>query len=76
MVLICFIPARPKERCPITGLAASYLDPRTGTPYANVYAFQEIGKVLQHEYVWNGEFGCYVGQEEVPTDDEEMREEV
>lgn len=66
--------ARPRERCPITGLAANYLDPRTGVPYANVFAFQEINKVLEHDYVWNGEFGCYVGQEEVASDEDEMQE--
>jgi hypothetical protein len=75
LVLICFILARPRERCPITGLAANYLDPRTGIPYANVFAFQEITKILEHDYVWNEEFGCYVGQEEVVTDEDEMQEE-
>jgi hypothetical protein len=39
LTLICFLLARPRERCPITGLAANYLDPRTGIPYANVFAF-------------------------------------
>jgi len=64
--------SRPRERCPITGLAAKYLDPRTGVPYANAFAFREISKILEHEYVWNGEFGCYVGQEEVASEDDEM----
>jgi hypothetical protein len=65
--------ARPRERCPITGLASNYLDPQTGVPYANVFAFQEISKVLEHDYVWNEEFGCYVGQEEVVSDEDEMQ---
>lgn len=67
------IPARPRERCPITGLPAIYIDPRTGTPYANVQAFQEISKVLKHEYVWSEELGCYVGpdDEDQYEDDEE-----
>jgi YL1 nuclear protein C-terminal domain len=54
--------ARPRERCPITGLAAKYCDPRTGVPYANVHAFKEISNILDHEYVWNEQFGCYVGR--------------
>jgi len=73
--------SRPRERCPVTGLAANYMDPRTGIPYANVFAFREIGKILNHDYVWNNEFGCYVGQEEVEVvsdegeDEDEMQEE-
>ena len=74
-ILIGVLSARPRERCPITGLAANYLDPRTGVPYANAFAFQEINKILEHEYVWNEEFGCYVGQEEVVSDEDEMQEE-
>ena len=68
--------ARPRERCPVTGLAANYLDPRTGVPYANVFAFREIGKILAHDYVWNEEFGCYVGQEEleVASDEDQTQE--
>jgi hypothetical protein len=56
-------------------MAANYLDPRTGIPYANVFAFQEISKILEHDYVWNEEFGCYVGQEEAATDEDEERGE-
>jgi hypothetical protein len=56
-------------------MAANYLDPRTGIPYANVLAFQEISKILEHDYVWNEEFGCYVGQEEAATDEDEERGE-
>lgn len=29
-------------------------------PYANVQAYREISKVLEHKYVWSAEFGCYV----------------
>jgi hypothetical protein len=56
-------------------MAANYLDPRTGIPYANAFAFQEISKILQHDYIWNEEFECYVGQEEAATDEDEEREE-
>jgi vacuolar protein sorting-associated protein 72 len=54
-------------------LAANYVDPRTGIAFANVFAFREIARVLEHEYVWNGEFGCYVGQEEAGTDGDETQ---
>lgn len=67
--------SRPRERCPVTGLAANYVDPRTGIPYANVFAYQEISKILQHDYVWNEEFGCYVGQEEAGTDEDDIQED-
>ena len=73
--LFVWYQARPRERCPITGMAANYVDPRTGIPYANAFAFQEIGKILEHEYVWNEEFGCYVGQEEAATDEDGEQEE-
>jgi len=36
--------------------------------------FWEIGEIVKHDYVWNVEFGCYVGQEEVGSDEEEMQE--
>jgi len=75
LVLIRIVLARPRERCPITGLAANYSDPRTGIPFADVFAFQEIGKILEHDYVWNEEFGCYVGQEEAASDEDEMQED-
>ena len=74
LFLIQVISARPRERCPVTGLAANYLDPRTGVPYANAFAFKEISKILVHDYVWNEEFGCYVGQEEVVSDEDEMQD--
>jgi hypothetical protein len=73
LVLICTMSAWPRERCLITGLAMNYLDLQTGVPHANVFVFQEISKVLEHDYVWNEEFGCYVGQEEVVSDDDEMQ---
>ena len=49
------------------------MDPRTGIAFANVFAFQEIRRVLEHDYVGNGEFGCYVGQEEGETDEGETQ---
>jgi vacuolar protein sorting-associated protein 72 len=59
----CMPLARPKQTCPLTGLPASYLDPRTNVPYANVRAYETLTKILQHEYVWSEQLGCYVGQE-------------
>ena len=39
-----------------------YLDPRTGVPYADVRAFKVLTELLEHEYIWNAELGCYVGK--------------
>lgn len=49
--------------CAITGLSASYRDPRTGIPYANAYAYKTLTRLLKHEFVWSQEKGCYVGDE-------------
>ncbi|KAF8736086.1 hypothetical protein AX14_000885 [Amanita brunnescens Koide BX004] len=54
--------SRPKHICPITGKQAMYLDPRTGVPYADVRAFKILTDLLEHEYIWNAELGCYVGK--------------
>jgi len=67
--------SRPRERCPLTGLAAKYCDPRTGVPYANVHAFKEISKIMDHEYVWNEQFGCYVGQDGVSVIEDDPESE-
>ena len=56
--------ARPKQLCPITGLLAKYLDPRTGVPYANMRAYQVLTSILNHEYVWSPALKCYVRREE------------
>lgn len=55
-----FMTARPKHICPITGKQAVYLDPRTGVPYADARAFKVLTDLLEHEYIWNAELGCYV----------------
>ena len=44
------------------------------TTWTREWAFQEIDKILEHDYVWNEKFGCYVGQEEVALDEDEMQE--
>ncbi|KAF8639396.1 hypothetical protein AX17_001521 [Amanita inopinata Kibby_2008] len=54
--------SRPKQICPITGKQAVYMDPRTGVPYADVRAFRALSGLLEHEYDWNAELGCYVGK--------------
>lgn len=53
---------RVKQRCPVTGEIAPYLDPRTGVPFADVEAYKVLTELLEHEYVWSPEFGCYVGR--------------
>ncbi|QRW05772.1 kinesin motor domain protein [Ceratobasidium sp. AG-Ba] len=58
-------PAGPRTKpvCAVTGLDAPYRDPRTGIPYANAYAYKTLTRLLQHEFVWSQEKGCYVGDE-------------
>lgn len=52
--------ARVKQRCPITGEIAPYLDPRTGIPFADVEAYKILTDLLEHGYVWSPELGCYI----------------
>jgi len=62
--------ARPTQTCAISGKLARYLDPRTGVPYANIAAYDILTKILAHEYVWDDELGCYIGEEaEAPAFD-------
>ncbi|KAF9268752.1 hypothetical protein L218DRAFT_1048558 [Marasmius fiardii PR-910] len=51
--------SRVRQTCPITGLQAKYLDPRTGVPFADVRAYKVITGLLSHAYVWSPELGCY-----------------
>lgn len=51
--------SRVRQTCPITGLQAKYLDPRTGVPFADVRAYKAITGLLSHTYVWCPELGCY-----------------
>ncbi|EIN13281.1 hypothetical protein PUNSTDRAFT_139878 [Punctularia strigosozonata HHB-11173 SS5] len=55
--------SRPVQSCPLTGLSARYLDPRTNVPFANVKAYQALTGILNHEYVWSDALGCYVARE-------------
>jgi len=55
--------SRPKQTCPLTGLQARYLDPRTNVPFANVRAYQTLTKILKHDYIWSETLRCYVGAE-------------
>ncbi|KIY52939.1 YL1-domain-containing protein [Fistulina hepatica ATCC 64428] len=73
--------SRPKQICPLTGLFASYLDPRTGVPFANVEGYKTLTRVINHEYVWNRVLGCYVARdaeldEDVPLVAEQPAESV
>lgn len=52
--------SRPVRICPITGLPARYLDPRTNVPFASVAAFHTLTKVLSREYTWSESLGCYI----------------
>ncbi|KAK0239889.1 YL1 nuclear protein-domain-containing protein [Armillaria nabsnona] len=61
--------SRPKQMCPLTGQPASYLDPRTGVPFSNIWAYETLTKLLNHEFVWSTALGCYVRQEDPPEED-------
>lgn len=52
--------SRPVRTCPITGLPARYLDPRTNVPFASAAAFHTLTKVLSHGYTWSKSLGCYI----------------
>ncbi|KAK7688124.1 hypothetical protein QCA50_008494 [Cerrena zonata] len=52
--------SRPIPTCPITGRPARYLDPRTGVPYADKYAWDTLTNILHHYYVWSENLGCYI----------------
>jgi len=58
--------------CPISGITAKYLDPRTGVPFANVDAYKVLTRLRkglidgdddgsQEGVAWDEELGCYVG---------------
>lgn len=47
--------------CAITGLPAKYRDPKTGLWYSSAYAFKEIRRLEQGDYMWSGLLGGYVG---------------
>ncbi|KAG2134573.1 YL1 nuclear protein-domain-containing protein [Suillus bovinus] len=61
--------SRPVRVCPITGIPAKYLDPRTNVPFANVTAFKTLTRILSHDYVWSEALGCYVTRHEEPNHD-------
>lgn len=50
--------------CPITGLAAQYVHPLAGIPFANIRAYRTIDALLKHQYVWSDQMQCYIGDEE------------
>ncbi|XXH04717.1 hypothetical protein Hte_011139 [Hypoxylon texense] len=51
----------PAPRCVITNHPARYRDPKTGLPYYNAYAYQEIQKLLRGEYKWSRLTGAWSG---------------
>ncbi|KAK1225302.1 hypothetical protein PQX77_011821 [Marasmius sp. AFHP31] len=51
--------SRLRQTCPITGLQAKYMDPRTGVPFADVQAYNVLTGLISHDYVWSSELGCY-----------------
>lgn len=57
-------PPRPLKPtlCPITGLPAKYMDPKTNVPYANADAFKKIRACLNHKTIWSSNMKVYVGE--------------
>lgn len=47
--------------CVITNHPARYRDPRTGLPFYNVYAFNEIQKLIKRDFKWSKALGTWVG---------------
>ncbi|KAK0196869.1 YL1 nuclear protein-domain-containing protein [Armillaria mellea] len=62
--------SRPKQMCPLTGQPAPYLDPRTGVPFSNIWAYETLTKLLNHGFVWSTALGCYVRREDPPAEDD------
>ncbi|KAG2222913.1 hypothetical protein INT45_013544 [Circinella minor] len=60
-------PTRPTKPtiCPITGMQARYLDPKTMVPYANLEAYKTIQRCLQNKVVWSRDYKLYVGESSV-----------
>ncbi|KAI0996096.1 hypothetical protein K3495_g12085 [Podosphaera aphanis] len=48
--------------CVITGFPARYRDPKTGLPYCNLFAYQEIQKLQRGEILWSDLASVYVGK--------------
>lgn len=61
--------------CPITGLKAKYLDPRTGVPYADLRAYRVLTDILDHKYIWSPSLKCYVGRVDPGAHTEDDAEE-
>lgn len=47
--------------CVITNHPARYRDPKTGLPFYNVYAFNEIQKLIKRDFKWSRALGTWVG---------------
>ncbi|KAH8101447.1 YL1 nuclear protein-domain-containing protein [Cristinia sonorae] len=56
--------SRPIQTCPITGEPAKYLDPRTGVPFANIFAFRTLSHILEHKFIWDETLGSYTARVE------------
>jgi vacuolar protein sorting-associated protein 72 len=55
------------ELCPITMHPAKYKDPKTGIPYANVFAYKVLQELKDHKFIWSSMLGCYVGRGGAPV---------
>ncbi|KAI9278819.1 YL1 nuclear protein-domain-containing protein [Phascolomyces articulosus] len=57
-------PTRPTKPtlCPITGMHAKYLDPKTNVPYSNLEAYKMIQRCLNNKMAWSSDYKVYVGE--------------
>ncbi|ESK93660.1 hypothetical protein Moror_1477 [Moniliophthora roreri MCA 2997] len=64
--------SRLRQTCPITGLQAKYMDPRSGVPFADVEAYRTLTSLLNHEYIWSPALGCYTSKAPQETSNDVM----
>ncbi|KAK6518001.1 hypothetical protein TWF506_005166 [Arthrobotrys conoides] len=58
------LPKPERPLCVTTSLPARYKDPKTGLPYASLFAYKQIQRVTAGGLQWNSELQCFVdGQE-------------
>lgn len=67
---------RITHTCPITGLPAPYLDPRSGVPFANAYAYQILSRILKHEFIWDETLGRYTAAADIQAAAEEEAQHI
>lgn len=49
------------EICYVTSELAHFRDPQTGIPYANIWAYKQLQKILSGQVRWSTLLEAYVG---------------